>query len=592
MIIIILLFVFKSFISNRGERKIIIQGITGLIIPIICSIIVSYTLLSNATDYNKNELNSTTNYGTIDKRLNKINTQSESGSRIALWNDAISFIKENPIFGCGIGNWKIYSVVYSKFRDNDFVVPYHSHNDFLEITTETGLLGGILYISLFIVSGILILNILLQAKNLETNLIAIVALMCLSTYFLDAALNFPMERPPMQIMFALSVAIIFNLIYRVNHDNKSNDTKEISNKNHQIINLSYLFLIFISVPTLYFTYSHFSSLKIQKVLYFGEKKNNLTNDELDNIVTESKPIPNLNFSAIPIDITLANNYVRNGNFEKAAYLLERSKFDNPYLGIYEFNKGIYFFRQGKNDSSYKYFSIAFEKRPRSIDTYRNLIVACSQKKDTATLTNTFKSFIKNRNEFTAWQIYFSAMLQTTGRANAELIKLCDTAILKFPDSLANLKNLRNYMIQTISSSNNVATQIVPGNNVINGIDANLIISKINMLKEDGIKLFNEKKYKKAIDVYLELMKLQPNDYSYIENVAICFYILNDFTNANKYFNRVISSGLAKDGKSEFYNAISLFQINQKEKGCSLLEDALRKKYDSNVINQYKQIYCK
>ena len=589
LIIIFFFFLIRSFISNKIQKKELIQSIAGFVIPILCSVFVSYILVNKAIEYNKNVLNNSTGYGTIDKRIAKISTEAEAGSRISLWNDALLSIKQNPILGCGIGNWKINSVVYSKYRDNDFVVPYHSHNDFLEITAETGFIGGLLYLSIFIISGLFILKIFFKTKKTETNLIAVVTLMCMSTYMLDAALNFPMERPTMQIIFALLLAITINLAYEFNQENKKENSKEIKSNKNSLTNLYSIAFILMTVPTMYYTYSHFQSLKLQKILYFGEKKNNLTNDELDNIVTENKPIPNLNFSAIPIDVTLANNYVKNGNYEKAAYLLERSKYDNPYLGIYEFNKGIYFFKQGNLDSSYKYFKIAFEKRPRSIDTYRNLVVASSQKKDTATLTNTFKSFIKYRNEFNAWQIYFSAMLQSSGKANIEMLKLCDSAILKFPDSLATLQNLKNYMKQTINSPNNISPI---SSNMINSNETNLIISKINMLKEDGIKFFNEKKYKKGIDIYLELMKLQPNDYSYIENVGICYYILNDFTNANRYFDKVISSGLAKDGKSEFYNAISLFQINKKEEGCDMLNNALKKNYDSKVINQYKLIYCK
>jgi len=265
------------------------------------------------------------------------------------------------------------------------------------------------------------------------------------------------------------------------------------------------------------------------------------------------------------------------------------------IGIYEFYKGILFYRQNNIDSGYKYFKIAFEKRPRSIDTYKNLLVSCAQKKDTSTLYNAFKIFTKYRNEPLAWQLYFSTMIQAKGRGSEDLIKQCDSAIKYFPDSIAPLRNLKNYMIQTmnnVANTNNVANNIIPGSNVITGPDANLIVAKINKLKQDGINVFGEKNYKKAIDVYLELIKLQPNDYSYTENVGICYYILNDFKNANIYFNKVIALGLAKDGKSEFYNAISLFQMNQKEAGCSMLNDAKKKNYDIKMIEQYKQIYCK
>jgi O-antigen ligase len=588
--ILFLIYIIKCFIIDKSKKVQLFKTLAVFILPLTFAFFTSNTLLNKAVTYNKDTLKVNANYGTIGKRATAINSSAEEGARIALWKDAIKYIQQNPILGCGLGNWKITSVIYSKFRDNDFVVPYHSHNDFLETTTETGILGGLLYFSIFFISGITLIKIFLKNKDETYSLFAIIGLMALGTYILDAALNFPMERPPMQIMFALVLAIILNIVHQENNVKKK---ENIQLRNNFLLVKIYAILFFlISVPTMYFTYAHFQSLKLQKVLYFGEKKYNLTNDELDAIATENKPIPNLNYSAIPIDATIANNYAKNGNFEKAIYFLERSKNDNPYLGIYEFNKGILYFQQNNIDSSFKFFKLAFEKRPRSIDTYKNLIIASSQKKDTATLNKTFKTYIKYRNEFTAWQLYFSTMIQALGRGNDELIKQSDIAIKQFPDSAAPLNNLRNYIIQTMNNTSNVYNNTQTSANLITGPDANLIVAKINNLKQEGINLFSDKKYKQSIEIYIELMKLQPNDYSYIENVGICYYILNDFNNANIYFNKVISTGLAKDGKSEFYNAISLFQINKKEEGCNMLNNAKKKNYDIKMIDQYKQIYCK
>jgi hypothetical protein len=88
--------------------------------------------------------------------------------------------------------------------------------DFLETTTETGILGGLLYFSIFFISGITLIKIFLKNKDETYSLFAIIGLMALGTYILDAALNFPMERPPMQIMFALVLAIILNIVHQEN----------------------------------------------------------------------------------------------------------------------------------------------------------------------------------------------------------------------------------------------------------------------------------------------------------------------------------------------------------------------------------------
>ena len=61
-------------------------------------------------------------------------------------------IGKNPITGIGLGNWKIESIPYEKTTTNDHIISNHPHNDFLEISTETGVLNGFIYLTLFIFS--------------------------------------------------------------------------------------------------------------------------------------------------------------------------------------------------------------------------------------------------------------------------------------------------------------------------------------------------------------------------------------------------------------------------------------------------------
>ena len=62
---------------------------------------------------------------------------------LAYWGDAWEYIKENPIFASGLGNWKIESIDKGKEHISGYTVPYHAHNDFIHVFAETGILGGL-----------------------------------------------------------------------------------------------------------------------------------------------------------------------------------------------------------------------------------------------------------------------------------------------------------------------------------------------------------------------------------------------------------------------------------------------------------------
>ncbi len=87
----------------------------------------------------------------IVSRLGSIKAdESSTHARLTLWNWSVQIIRENPLLGVGTGNWKLIIMKYYNQRSTDFIVPYKNHNDFLEITAETGLIGGLTFISIFL----------------------------------------------------------------------------------------------------------------------------------------------------------------------------------------------------------------------------------------------------------------------------------------------------------------------------------------------------------------------------------------------------------------------------------------------------------
>lgn len=77
-------------------------------------------------------------------------TDTSAALRWAYWDSTIQMIDWNPVLGIG---WSAYQYVYPEydyFINNPDIVIYHAHNMYLNMLAEIGIVGGIVYISLFI----------------------------------------------------------------------------------------------------------------------------------------------------------------------------------------------------------------------------------------------------------------------------------------------------------------------------------------------------------------------------------------------------------------------------------------------------------
>ena len=140
----------------------------------------------------------------VASRVSSIGFTDESSSgRIELWSNALDYISNNFFIGCGIGNWKIESMPYWKTRLSEYTVPYHAHNDFLEIFTELGIFGFIIFVLIFIYTFI---NIY---KKIDFNSPYIVIFgLAFFAFFIDSFFNFPLERPISMVLFIISFSFI------------------------------------------------------------------------------------------------------------------------------------------------------------------------------------------------------------------------------------------------------------------------------------------------------------------------------------------------------------------------------------------------
>jgi O-antigen ligase len=199
------LFIISLIQRNRKY----IKHFLGVLVMLICSFGVYQQF---------NEKN------TSDMIVERFSTIADPGSdasvkeRLNFYSTAVESITQNPFLGIGVGNWKVTSIKYSRDIISEYRVPYFVHNDFLQVTAETGIIGGILY--MFFILYPLLISLF---KTLENKIFDhyFLIFLILSVYSIDSMLNFPMDRP-MTITFLF---FIFSLFYILNNKNIVIDEK-------------------------------------------------------------------------------------------------------------------------------------------------------------------------------------------------------------------------------------------------------------------------------------------------------------------------------------------------------------------------------
>ena len=190
-IVFFIFFVYLLFFIFFKKRFVYTINLFLMLTPFLIALFLSNLLLPNK------EI-------TVANRLSNIEFTNESSSyRLQLWDNSLDFISSHPFIGCGLGSWKVESSYYMRNIGADYLVPYHAHNDFLEITAELGLLGGLSYFMIFVIVALTLLKLFFNS-NFKLHFFVIGS--AFIVYVIDALLNFPIERPIMQIPFALIIS--------------------------------------------------------------------------------------------------------------------------------------------------------------------------------------------------------------------------------------------------------------------------------------------------------------------------------------------------------------------------------------------------
>ena len=508
-----------------------LSGASLIVLPLVFSFCVAQFLFNGAQQMTGVSVGS----GSIAARFGSIasHTAGSNAGRLQLWSCGIDYIKQHPLMGAGYGNCKLAIVPYENTFMSGFEFNQHLHNDFIETTMELGLVGGLLFVLLFVAALMGVVSVWRSQVDDELKAIAVFSLIALGGYFIDAFFNFPCERPIMQVLFSLILAVNVSACIQ-GVDNGSKNIEQ--NKYTPSMKVFTLIAIGLMMVAGYYRYCAYQSM-VGQSLTIPDFPNQATHS-WQEINAKLPDIPNLDANNTPIDVVKAWYLSKEGKFDQALLLLNRSTQVNPDGLANEFVKAQVFMQLNQLDSAYYYANKGFKSRPANIGFYALLNDIYRQRRDVSSVQATFKECIKYANTVAVWDNYLSTLM-ALGLPDTDLLQAINAGLNVFPDD-ASLQE-KKMLVKATSAMNSSNTAL-------------------------------------ALAGFLNLAAKYPTRYNYVENVGVCYTVLKKYNQAMPYLDRVIETKAYANGKAEYFKGICLFNTGKKQEACSYLQLASAKNY--------------
>lgn len=544
------------YLKLYSLKKITVLNVVYLLIPILLSLILANIVFKVN--------NGTGRYESVGSRVVQIASTNEASvsARFTYWNNALIIINKSPFTGIGLGNWKIESIPYEKTSIDDGFISSHTHNDFLEIAAETGVFNGLVYLSLFIIAFFINMKAILSKSDPNNKIIALLALLILTGYFIDAFFNFPLYRPTMQFGFVLF------LVFTVVNTLKTDEVNTV-----RITRQFLTGIIILSLITVYITFLTLKAYRLEYAIKYDKNPAQTSEEILKNL----PQLPNVGIYSETFYEHLAIAYFSEEKYENAKKYFYLSNKINPYLGVSNWYLHKIEKINGNFDTAYEYIKTAFYSRPRTTNFYLDALKMASIKKDTSEIFKIHELFTKYRSMPSNWKNTASALSLSKYETN-KIITFVNQGLKIYPTD-TTLLNRKTRLIKRKESTN-------INNTFINGLPAESA-AKINYMLE-AKKMGDAQQFDKAIVLYNKAFKENPEKVVILQDIAVCYYQLDKPEIAINYLERILNNPRLNDGKTEYLLSGCYFKIKDKTNGCNYLNIAFNKKYPNTeqLLNQF------
>ena len=479
-----------------------------------------------------------------------------SNERIRYYSQAFDTFLENPIFGVGIGNWELKSIETDSENIRGYIVPYHAHNDILELLAETGLLGAVLYF--LILFSIVLFLIKRWFSDPEKNTFLFFIATSLLVYFCDAMFNFPFARPIQQMNFFAMVGLVIAMFYIDNSQNNYVNKPS-------IFKLQLFLLLFLS-PAILYSASRVYIAYTQHYYLLGQFNANFYSQDIETVLKYEDVYPNLLPTTIPTNTIKGMFYLRKEqDYKSAIQYFKKGMMDNPYLKLSHTMLGYCYLMEDKIDSAIYYTKNAFDKMPNNPVHFTHYILTLSTKNDTTAIKEA-RSKVTRINDEIIDQIYLQTMANVLDKDNSKFV----------------LNKLNRDLLNTDNDK-------LKGSVYILEYGKEMVLNAAT-LQLEGERLFKSKKYKQAAEKFEAAANLNPLEIPYHENAANAYMQAGLDDKALKIIDNLLDNYQNDNMKMLYAKALIMLGKEDYNKACYYL--SIIEKSDFKISKAISQKYCK
>ena len=544
----------RFFVARKRSQMLLIVRWAGLFLLALLVFVVAQRFLFPKTDKILGNIE-------IVSRLSTIRAdESSTHARLSSWKRSVKLISEYPVLGVGIGNWKIQVLKYENPEKGNYLYQYKNHNDFLEVTAETGIPGGLAYLSIFILILFGFVKASLKAGPDDDSLkFLFFSAFGILAYSVDAFFNFPADRPEIQALFAIYVAsaAAFSATGSVKQNTgpvgspllqkpKRNISGKLIAAGTIILLAGSIWILILLVQSLH--YQRF----VKEDMIRGNFKYS------SSFIMGGLPsIPDLNADCEPIAVNKVRYLIKENRNQDAINLLLPDH-SSPYDARREYFLAMAYFNLGMEDSGMVYCYKVLKLKPLLYKTVGRICNVLENKGDLQTPVKLLQDYLdKDKTNREAW-LYLLVLSQKSGDLNKSLGIIdsaskylpADTLILQEKEYLENQVRIRPFkdILEKANSyfDNKEFRKAAALYSEI--IKKDTTYWKTYELR--GMSYFYLKDYQKAIDDLNFLLKHKPEDTRYYNIRGVCYHYLGNHEAACRDFKTAMDNGNT-DGASNY-----------------------------------------
>lgn len=430
-VILLVYGVYSILKVNRSKKAIL-----GFVLPLL-AIGCGFFSGNRFIEYNYEHFaakNVKNNYS-VDERFKSI-ADGNSKGRLLIWKNTVEIIKEKPLSGYGVGNHKLAIMKVECAKKHDYIVSDHAHNDFLEMFSELGIFGCLIYILTYVFAAIYALKqMFAKGVNELFRLRAMIGGTIILTYMNDAMFNFPLERADCQIYLAIGLALLI-----------SNHIKIKKNQKEGLAKPCLVTLLVLVVPVFVLETTHCYSSIMQKhriKQHNGDKSITLTAEQWDR---RTPKFPNIDESTHPRAVNIAERYANEKKYRQAIDVLLADN-SNPYYSLREYRLANYYNRIEKADSAAYWAEKCIAMKPLCYSPVRILVsIAGKEGKRDKQLCLIDEYLKRYEKDPLAWEDKISVLRYE--KRLQEAIETCNQAIELFSKN-AKFRSLKEKITEEI-----------------------------------------------------------------------------------------------------------------------------------------------